>query len=276
MSTTLKAPKRGRVSAAIGQRIRKAVSEGKLVPGEKLPAERDLAQRLKTSRVSVREAYRSLEKLGLILVKRGAEGGAFIADVDHQPVSRSLSLMLRLGKTSPEELTEARLLLEPPVARLAARRATAKDIGQLEDLVKKQQEAMKGEGDPRRYNLQFHRLVAQCAKNLPLMIVMNSVADLMLEAISQIDITPDVKRHAVAFHSRILDAIRRRDEDAAYEIMLRHVREVQSRLGKTFARQLETESSKRTSSPDYSWSPGRNTEKPLKGRGLSVEGRSSR
>ncbi len=245
MNTT--APKHGRVSEAIGQRIRKAISEGKLLPGEKLPAERDLAQRLKASRVSVREAYRSLEELGLIFVKRGAEGGAFIADVGHEPVSRSLSLMLRLGKTSHEELTEARLLLEPPIARLAARRAGPEDIEQLQDLVKKQEQAMEGNGNPRRYDLQFHRLVARCAKNLPLMIVMNSVADLTLEAISRFDIPPNVKRHAVNFHGRILDAIRRRDENAAHEIMLRHIREVQSRLGKTFARQLTKESSKRTS-----------------------------
>lgn len=239
----------GRVSAAIAQRIQKAISQGKLVPGEKLPAERDLAQRLKASRVSIREAYRSLEELGLILVKRGAEGGAFIAQVDHQPVSRSLSLILRLGRTSHEELTEARLLLEPPIARLAARRASPEDIERLADLLKKQEQAMKGNGNPRRYDLQFHRLVAQCAKNLPLLIVMNSLADLALEAISHIDLTRDVRRHVLHFHGRILDAIRRRDEDTAYEVMLGHVLEVQSRLRRTFVKQLRNEKGKRPSDP---------------------------
>lgn len=235
--------RQGRVSEAIARRIQKAISEGKLVPGEKLPAERDLAQRLKVSRVSVREAYRSLQELGLLQVKRGAEGGAFINDVDHQPVSRSLSLMLRLGRTSHEELTEARLLLEPPIARLAAHRASAENIARLEELLTKQEEALKGNGNPRRYDLRFHRLVAECAKNLPLMIVMNSVADLELEAISGIDISRDVKRHTINFHRRIVDAIRRRDGDAAYEIMLRHILDVQSRLGKAFARQLQKERS---------------------------------
>lgn len=237
---TKKLPKarRVRVSETIARRIQKAISQGKLVPGEKLPAERDLARRLKVSRVSVREAYRSLAELGLLTVKRGAEGGAFITDVDHQPLSRSLSLILRLGRTSHEELTEARLLLEPPIARLAARRAGREDVERLDDLVRKQEQAIKGNGDPRRYDLQFHRLVAQCAKNLPLMIVMNSVADLELEAIAGIDISQDVKRHVLKFHRRIAEAIRRRDGDTAYEVMLRHVLDVQSRLGKVFARQL--------------------------------------
>lgn len=236
LSRRLPKGRRGRVSEAITQRIQKAISGGKLVPGEKLPAERDLAQRLKVSRVSVREAYRALAELGLLEVKRGAEGGAFIADIDHEPVTRSLALMLRLGRTSHEELTEARLLLEPPIARLAARRAGPQDIERLEDLVRKQEQAIKGNGNPRRYDLQFHRLVAQCAKNLPLMIVMNSVADLELEAISNIDISQDVKKHVINFHRRILDAIRSRDDAAAYEIMLHHVLDVQARLGKVFAR----------------------------------------
>jgi DNA-binding FadR family transcriptional regulator len=233
----MKTRRRGRVSEAIARRIQTAISKGKLVPGEKLPAERDLAHRLKVSRVSVREAYRALADLGVLVVKRGAEGGAFISDIDHQPVTRSLSLMLRLGRTSLEELTEARVLLEPPIARLAALRAGAEDIGQLEELVKKQEQALKGNGNPRRYDLQFHRLVAQCAKNLPLIIVMNSVADLELEAISTIDISHDVKKHVLTFHKRIVDAIRRRDGDAAYQIMLRHVLDVQSRLRKAMVRQ---------------------------------------
>ena len=233
--------RKGRVSEAIARRIQRAISNGKLEPGEKLPAERDLAKRLSVSRVSVREAYRSLAELGLLSVKRGAEGGAFIADVDHEPVTRSLSLMLRLGRTSHEELTEARVLLEPPVARLAALRAGADDIRNLEELVSKQVQAIKGNGNPRRYDLQFHRLVAQCTKNLPLIIMMNSLADLALEAFARIDIDRDVKRHVIDFHRRVLDAIRRRDGDTAYAEMLRHVHDVQSRLGKAFARQLPDE-----------------------------------
>jgi GntR family transcriptional repressor for pyruvate dehydrogenase complex len=229
--------KQNRVSATITRRIQKQIADGRLAPGEKLPAERDLARRLNVSRVSVREAYRSLEELGLLVTKRGAEGGAFITDFDHEPVSRSLSLMLRLGRTSHEDLTEARLLLEPPIARLAAERADPADIELVEDLVRKQQAAIKGNGNPRRYDLQFHRLVAQCAKNLPLLIVMNSLADLALEAIAQIDIGRDVKKHVIDFHTAILDAIRRRDGDAAYKIMLSHIHDVQSRLRKALVRQ---------------------------------------
>src|SRR5437868_11860093 len=108
-----------RVSEAIVHRIKKQIAEGRLAAGHKLPAERDMARQFKTSRVSVREAYRSLEEVGLLRIRRGAEGGAFIAQFDHEPVRRSLSLVLGLGNSSHEEVTEARMLLEPSIARLA-------------------------------------------------------------------------------------------------------------------------------------------------------------
>jgi DNA-binding GntR family transcriptional regulator len=121
--------------------------------------------------------------------------------------------------------------------RLRSRGDTSEeDIEQLRELLRKQEAALKGDGDPRQYDLQFHRLVAECAKNLPLKIMMNSVTDLTVEAISRIDLSADVQRHVLFFHKRVFEAIRRRDEEAAYKLMLRHVLEVQSRLAKTFSR----------------------------------------
>jgi GntR family transcriptional repressor for pyruvate dehydrogenase complex len=231
---------KSRVSETIAQRIKRAISSGRLSPGEKLPAEREMAERLGTSRVSVREAYRSLEEAGLIAIKRGAEGGAFIADFDHAPVSRRLAFMLRLGRTSHQEVTEARLLLEPPVARLAARRREEEDLAQLAALLRQQETAIRANSDTRRFDLQFHRLVAQCAKNLPLAILMNSMADLAVEEVRRIDVTRDVDEHILNYHGRIFDAIQRRDEDGAYRLMLRHVREVQARLARALTRQMET------------------------------------
>ena len=67
---------------------------------------------------------------------------------------------------------------------------------------------------------------------------MNSLADLALEAFAHIDIGRDVKRHVVDFHLRVLEAIRHQDGEAAYAEMLRHVHDVQSRLGRAFERQL--------------------------------------
>jgi DNA-binding FadR family transcriptional regulator len=227
----------GRVSEHIARRIRKQISDGVLQPGEKLPAERDMAQRYRTSRVSVREAYRSLEESGLLTIRRGAEGGAFITDVDSAPVMRSLSLMLRLGKTTHEEITEARMLIEPPIARLAALRAQPDDIARLESVVADQKSALQHRGDYSPFDLRFHRAVAECARNLPLKVLMDSLSDLTVEVVAGLDLPTRVQHTVCDSHRLILDAIKNRDEAAAYALMAQHVSQIQQRLGRAIARQ---------------------------------------
>lgn len=214
------------------------MSSGKLSAGQRLPAERDMAKKYKTSRVSVREAYRSLAEMGLLVIRRGADGGAFIAEPDHNPVQRSLSVMLQLGRTSHQELTEARLMIEPPIARLAARRAGPADIAKLKVVLEQQEAALARKGHFRGHSLQFHRAVAECAGNLPLLTLMNSLADLTLEIVTKIDTPRPIKEGICRFHRAIFEAIEARDEDAAYRLMLEHIGEVQEGIGETIAETL--------------------------------------
>lgn len=230
-----------RVSETIANRIKRQMSTGKLTSGQKLPAEREMAKKYKTSRVSVREAYRSLEELGLLVIRRGADGGAFIAEPDHNSVQRSLSLLLQLGRTSHQELTEARLMIEPPIARLAARRARPADIARLRVVLERQENALAKKGHFRGHSLQFHRAVAECAGNLPLITLMNSLADLTLEIVTKIDTPRPVKEGICTFHRSIFEAIERHDEETAYRLMVEHIGEVQEGIGQTIAATLSTD-----------------------------------
>src|SRR5919198_4945902 len=234
MPMPLASPRRpGRVSEAIVRRIKEQITEGRLEAGHKLPAEREMARRFKTSRVSVREAYRSLEEVGLLRIRRGADGGAFVVKVDHEPVLRSLSLVLGLGKTPHKQLTEARMLIEPPMAQLAALRARKEDITRLERvLLKEEEEAARPTGPFRPTDSQFHRSVADCARNLPMIVLMNALADLTASAASALDASVRA-RHRLKncqFHRLIFEAIRARDGDAACTIMAQHVRDIQRRV----------------------------------------------
>ncbi|MBA2260564.1 MAG: FadR family transcriptional regulator [Acidobacteria bacterium] len=228
-----------RVSDNLAERIKRQISSGKLTAGEKLPAERAMARRCNTSRVSVREAYRSLEELGLLAIRRGADGGAFINEMGHDAVQRSLSLVLKLGRTSHQELTEARLLIEPPIARLAALRASPEDIAKLRLVLERQEAALSRNGDFRPHSLLFHRAVAECAGNLPLRTLMNSLSDLILEIVSVIDTPRPVKEGICRFHRAIFEAIERHDEVAAQQLMLEHIGKVQNGIGETLAQQLQ-------------------------------------
>lgn len=233
----------GRVSETIIRRIKKQISDGRLAAGHKLPAERDMARQFKTSRVSVREAYRSLEEMGLLRIRRGAEGGAFIATFTHEPVLRSLSLVLGLGKTSHKELAEARMLIEPPIARLAALRARPTDIARLEHvLIQEEEDAHRSTKHFRPTGLQFHRSVADCARNLPLIVLMNALADLTAEAVSTLDVSARTRHRQknCEYHRLLFNAIRSRDDHAAYTIMVQHVGDIQGRIDRTIKRQSAT------------------------------------
>src|SRR5947207_7560070 len=142
-SSTGKVESAYRISDGIAERIEDAISDGILAPGSRLLSERELAQRLNASRESVREAYRSLEVVGLLVIRRGKDGGAFVRDIDHGAVTRSLCLMLSLGKTSHRELTETRLFIEPPIARLAAASATRPNLDAIETQIEDQRNVIR-------------------------------------------------------------------------------------------------------------------------------------
>jgi len=217
-----------RIYKVIGEQLKEAIYSRKLLPGDKLPSERELAERFHASRVSVREALRALEHLGLLVIMRGARGGAFVAEAKSASITASLSTMLRLTDTSVNDLTEARVLLEPDLARMAAKRATQDDINQIAALMAEQERALKSRS-PHHYDLKFHRLVARAAKNPVLALVMNSVADLIVEVISSLKLNLDVHKHVNQFHRQVFLAIKNHDEDKAYHLMFRHVLDVQRR-----------------------------------------------
>jgi GntR family transcriptional regulator, transcriptional repressor for pyruvate dehydrogenase complex len=224
-----------RVSENIVRRIKKQITDGRLTAGHKLPAERDMARQLKTSRVSVREAYRSLEELGLLRIRRGAEGGAFVEPVNHEPVLRSLSLVLGMGKTSHKELTEARMLIEPLIARLAALRSEADDVAKLERvLIQEEEEVRSGNPEARATAGQFHRALADCARNLPLVVLMNALTDLTAQSVADLDVKVRTRhrRKNSQFHRQIFEAVRRHDDVGAYTLMVRHVGDIQGRVDK--------------------------------------------
>jgi len=230
--------RRGRVSEAIVHRIKKQITDGRLLAGHKLPAEREMARQFKTSRVSVREAYRSLEEVGVLRIRRGADGGAFIAQLDHQPVLRSLALVLGLGGTSHHELTEARMLIEPPIARLAALRARKTDIVRLQRVLAQEElEAGRRSGPFRPTASQFHRSVADCTRNLPLIVLMNAIADLTAGAAAALDPTTRARHRLMntQFHRQLFEAIRAHDGDAALTIMAKHVGDIQRRVRRSLA-----------------------------------------
>src|SRR3954469_14500210 len=128
----------GRISEVIVEQMRILIREGKLVPGDRLPSERNLCERFGVSRVTVREALRVLEASGLVAVRVGARGGAFVTSPSQARLGEGLADLLQLSPLTAAEVTEARMVFELGIVPLVVERATEDDLVALERLCAEQ------------------------------------------------------------------------------------------------------------------------------------------
>jgi DNA-binding FadR family transcriptional regulator len=107
----------------------------------------------------------------------------------------------------------------------------------LHDVVQHQEAALRRRGDYSPFDLQFHRSVAECARNLPMKVLMDALSDLTVEVVSQLDLSSGVQHQVCDSHHLITEAIERHDEEAAYALMMQHVLQIQTRLGRVLTQQ---------------------------------------
>lgn len=143
--------------------INRLIEEDGLRPGDRLPSERELSERLHAGRSSIREVLRSLELLGLIITKRG-EGTFLQPHHSHHLVDLLAGYILRDLK-SCQDLLEVRVLLEVGAARLAAKRATEAEIAELETLVTNMKRRVEQGENPVEEIQALHELIIQMANN---------------------------------------------------------------------------------------------------------------
>src|SRR5215470_13232107 len=120
-----------RIFEEICDAIRDKLVTGELKAGDRLPSERELSEMLNVSRTALREAIRSLEIAGIVELRKGSKGGAFITQSGAGQVTRTFRDMLDFGHVSLATLLEARLLVMDAVVRAACERAKTADIERL-------------------------------------------------------------------------------------------------------------------------------------------------
>jgi DNA-binding FadR family transcriptional regulator len=135
MEPLFRATRQSRIFRDVVDQIQDAIIDGRLKTGDKLPAERELKDLLKTSRSTLREALRVLEQKGLIEIKLGVGGGSVVKSVSTDQVTESLDLLIRSQKISLTHLADFREGVEGEVVAIAARRASEEDIRNLERLL---------------------------------------------------------------------------------------------------------------------------------------------
>lgn len=222
-----------RASDEVIQQVKALIFDGKVAPGDQLPSEKDLVRQFGLSRITIRDALRVLESQGFIEIRVGARGGAFVARPDAQQVSESLRNMLRLRQTTLRELAEARLVVEPQVAALAAQRATARDMAIMTQAIADARAGLAAH-DPYfiPHSVAFHIALAAAAKNQALLFAVSSFRTLFHEALARLLPAAGMARRAVLDHQRILDAIKLRDTGGARDLMHTHLAYFARRVGK--------------------------------------------
>ena len=216
----------GSSAVSIAHELREAIFGGRYAAGQKLPPERRLATHFSASRATIREALRQLSEQRL--VERRIGSGTFVT---HRPAAEEGEIA---EETSPLQLIEVRMAVEPQIARLAVLHATNRDVDRLAAALAALKAAR---GDPARYSAadeQFHLTLAACTAN-PLMIWLyrriNEVrSHAQWAAMRTKVLTEENMRLYDEQHEAVVDAVRRRDADGAAAAMLEQMRKARADL----------------------------------------------
>ncbi|MDO8278523.1 MAG: GntR family transcriptional regulator [Burkholderiaceae bacterium] len=217
------APSALRYFEEVSESIRAEISSGRLQPGDKLPAERQLAAAYGVGRYTVREALRSLEMSGLVNMRKGAKGGAFISQGNAGGVAQSLTDLVSVGGSSLEELTEARTLLLQLAVELVCDRATEPELDAIMNNVEElRQRVRERDADGRLLAIErFFHLIGEATHNRAVLTLVNSMSQAVRP--TMIKAGPKAEAGVVDSHQSIAMALASRDKARSKTAMGEHL-----------------------------------------------------
>ncbi len=207
------------------EHVRQLIERGAMKRGDRLPGERDLATELRVSRPSVRSGLDALEAMGVVVSRRGA--GTFIAEGPPDLGIEPLGLLASLHGFTPNEMFEARLVLEVGVAGLAAAHATAEHLAAMAEEVTEMFASLEDPAAFLVHDVRFHRAIAAGCGNRVLAALMEMVSAQFYELRKQTIAHARDLRESAEMHRRVYRAIRTHNAEAARTEMTEHLRVAQ-------------------------------------------------
>ena len=207
----------------VAEQIRRAILLRVVEPGGRMPYEQELAAALGVSRSTITHALRTLEREGLIEVRRGRGGGVFSRGVNADGGDPEVVRALRDQRDDIEAAAELRAVVEPAVAGLAAQRAVTAQVRALEEL---NAEMRSAEGDDHRFmraDTQFHLGLAEAAASPMLAAAVERARLAHAQALEALPDSPAWHERSVEQHERVLAGVREHDAGRARAAMERHV-----------------------------------------------------
>ncbi len=213
----------------VADQLRHSIVNGQLIPGHRLPIEPELAKVFGVSRSTIREALGSLTSSGLVVTRRGVNGGTWVAvpsaDRIKGYLTDSIGMMMHAETLTDEGVLEARLLLEVPVARLAAQRRSDQQLTRLgEDLVSRRA----SDAERRVRGRSFHLTLFEAAANPLLDLMARPVFEVLTTRYVTRASSPSFWRKVEREHRLIHEAVMAGDAEAAETAMHDHVHHLNS------------------------------------------------
>ena len=219
----------GRLNEQIVVQVEERILSGELKSGDQLPPERELVKQFGVSRTAVREAIKTLSQKGLIAVYPGR--GTFVIDSTTSAVRHSINMLFKIGgKDGITDLVEVREIMEPEIAALAACRATEKQINTMQEIVITMENSINEPSTFIEADLDFHLILAQATNNSLIPALIDSLIELLREHRMQAASVEGGLKRGQPFHRLILEAIRRKDENAAREAMSAHLKQIREEI----------------------------------------------
>jgi GntR family transcriptional regulator, transcriptional repressor for pyruvate dehydrogenase complex len=216
-----------KVFELIAAQIEQQILQGDLKKGERLPNERELAERFQASRTAVREAMKILAQKGLVDMRPGR--GTIVIDGTSQAVRDSLGLMIRVGQFSDtQQLVEVREILEPEIAALAALHATDEDVIGLHQAVEIMDLHLDDADAYIAADNSFHETLARATQNKLILVLMDPIMSLLAEQRKLIFTVQGGPQRGQEHHKKILLAVTQHDIDAARIAMRAHLCQVRA------------------------------------------------
>lgn len=230
---------RGRqVSEVVADDIIGYIKRERLQRGDRLPTEPELMERYGVSRTALREAIKVLASSGVIEVRHGH--GTFVLETQSLIVTPPLDLGALFTRQTYMDVAEARTAIESEVARLAAIRASEEDIQELEAL-QTQMTRLPEDAAFTDYDVKLHLVLARAAGNA----IFSQMMDVLRQALSEYifmtvsRLPPETVRELLAEHAAVINAIKRRDADAARDAMRQHIQNAARRLEQVLNAEVE-------------------------------------
>lgn len=207
--------------------IEELIVSGRLEPDTKLPPERELAEQLGVSRTVVREAVRILVTKGLLETKHGV--GTVVRHMTREQVVEPLTLYLRMqngGNISFDDLYRVRLILEVEIAGLAAAQATEAELARLKDILTSMEAVQEDPELLAAHDADFHSVLARMTHNSLLIVLVDSIRDLLQEYIARVTPYLDPRQENLPLHHKLFERIQAGDVAGARQAMRENIEQM--------------------------------------------------